>query len=317
MSSSRPVSGISLNPPASLGIQSQVPPSPGANVLDTPLPETAAQDTVVPSEALPADGPSPPFDAPHLDSQEPTAPITQDTVTAEVPPADAVSTLANEAEPIPDAQLFAAADAQNTLEASGEPTGPLLQNFAQYTPLTGANAQDTTAQDTATASEVPPASDTSTPPGVHTHLPIAASFLEPPRASLLASDTSTPRDSYVPPSLNNSTHLLAEKQTGSDVEEPSQTEKRKPLFKRPLFLVLALLALLIIAVAVVVPVYFVVIKKHTSNASAASSGGGSSTSSAPGSSPTAHATTGGDGSIITTETGETFTYRNPFGGFCE
>jgi hypothetical protein len=278
------------------------------------LPDTAAQDdTIVPSDV---DSTYPPFDAPNLDFQDLTASPAQDAVATEMPPVvvDAVTTLPNEAEPIPDIHVPVAADAQGALEVPLASAQPSLapQYFAANTPLTEANVQDTP------AAPEPPAFDPYAPSGVHTHLPIAASFLEPPRASLLVSDVSTPRDSYGPPSLNNSTHLLAEKQAGSDAEESTQPEKRKSLIKRPLFLLFALLALVIVAVAVVIPVYFVVIKKHSSNASATSSGSGTPTSSAPGSTPTAPGpTTGGDGSIITTETGDTFTYRNPFGGFCE
>jgi hypothetical protein len=147
-----------------------------------------------------------------------------------------------------------------------------------------------------------PLSDASTPPDVHTRLPGPANAsLEPPTVSYLASDNATIRGSYAPASQNNSTQLLAEKHAGSDIEQFSHVQKRKS--KRPSFLITALV-LIVVVLAVLLPVYFVIVKKHNSNTSS-----GSHKPPGP--------TTGGDGSVITTETGDTFTYNNPFGGTCE
>ncbi|KDQ16328.1 glycoside hydrolase family 5 protein [Botryobasidium botryosum FD-172 SS1] len=80
-------------------------------------------------------------------------------------------------------------------------------------------------------------------------------------------------------------------------------------------------AVAVAVIAAVVPVYFLVIKPHQQNNNAATSGsGGSGTSAGGGGSPGVvppknGAVTGGDGSLITTETGSTFTYTNKLGGF--
>lgn len=295
MSSSRPVSSVSLDPS---NTQPQAPPSPGENTEGVLASDTPAQDVVVPSEASPAGGGSPVPDTLDPGSKEPTiyepAPeyTAQDTAAAELSPEAADAVIAAEVPPASDKPASASQDTPETI------------------PLSVVEAQGTSSN-----LEASPPSDTSTPLAVDTHLPIAAAFLDPPRASFLTSDPPTPGDSDASPSVQNSTHLLTEKQASSDVEETSaQPEKRKPLFRRPMVLLAALLALIIVIVAVIVPLYFFVIKKHGSSGHSTSSGGSG------GGSPTAAgsgAITGGDGSIITTETGDTFTYKNPFGGFCE
>ncbi|KAF9260539.1 glycoside hydrolase family 5 protein [Marasmius fiardii PR-910] len=82
-----------------------------------------------------------------------------------------------------------------------------------------------------------------------------------------------------------------------------------------MFVLIGLAVLAIVVVAVVVPVYFVVIKpkqqdNNSGNAGGGSVGGGSGNSQSP-----SGATSGGDGSQIITEDGETFTYNNKFGGY--
>ncbi|KAJ6502951.1 glycoside hydrolase family 5 protein [Mycena vitilis] len=79
-----------------------------------------------------------------------------------------------------------------------------------------------------------------------------------------------------------------------------------------------LAGLVLVAVAVVLPVYFLVIKEHND----ASAGGGAGAASAGGSggdgsggTSVVGAITGGDGSTVVTSTGETFVYRNSFGGY--
>jgi len=182
--------------------------------------------------------------------------------------------------------------------------------------LPEADAQDT--------QQLPQASHTSLPRETHTPLP-ADDTLAPPMAPYLApvSDSSSPRDSYGPPSVNDSYQALAaEKPTGTYAEDRAPSQKRSPIFKRPVFWLAAVVALIVLILVVVLPVYFTVIKKNNaSNISAATStSGGSSTptSTKSGSTPSAtSAITGGDGSLITTETGVNFTYQNQFGGFCE
>ncbi|KAF7378328.1 Glycoside hydrolase family 5 protein [Mycena sanguinolenta] len=69
--------------------------------------------------------------------------------------------------------------------------------------------------------------------------------------------------------------------------------------------------LVVVALAVVLPVYFLVVKKrHSSRANdggSGSAGGGSGGRTGP--------ISGGDGSTVTTEAGDTFVYQNPFGGY--
>ncbi|KAJ7463501.1 glycoside hydrolase family 5 protein [Mycena galericulata] len=78
-------------------------------------------------------------------------------------------------------------------------------------------------------------------------------------------------------------------------------------------------AVIIVAAAVVIPVYFLVIKKHHDAAAAASggSGGGSGGAGSGGGvkGSVGAVTTGGDGSTVTTDSGETFVYKNSFGGY--
>ncbi|KAJ7478039.1 glycoside hydrolase family 5 protein [Mycena galericulata] len=72
----------------------------------------------------------------------------------------------------------------------------------------------------------------------------------------------------------------------------------------------ALIVLIVIVLVVVLPVYFVVVKKHNSTAAAVASGG-----STGGGTTVVAAITGGDGSTVTTVNGDTFIYKNPFGGY--
>lgn len=166
---------------------------------------------------------------------------------------------------------------------------------------------------------------------LHTPLPVSdqASFLDPPRASYLESDTpGTPRDSYAPPSHNNSGPLISTvgkaEADGYPEEEPRPTKpKRRPLF----FVLLGFVILAIIVLAVILPVYFTVIKPKQRSNQLGDTTGSSTNSTPPGNSPVGGgsgnngspkgATTGGDGSTILAEDGSTFTYNNKFGGFCK
>ncbi|KAJ7758995.1 glycoside hydrolase family 5 protein [Mycena maculata] len=79
-----------------------------------------------------------------------------------------------------------------------------------------------------------------------------------------------------------------------------------------------LAGVLAVAAAVVLPVYFLVVRKHpASSSSSASAGGGSAGGSGGGANTTTvgAVTTGGDGSVVTTDAGDTFVYSNPFGGY--
>jgi len=99
---------------------------------------------------------------------------------------------------------------------------------------------------------------------------------------------------------------------------PVQPNRRR----RWLLILAALLGLIVVVLAVILPVYFTVIKKKDGRDAGASDGLGaeqsdSQTSAGPtstGSAEPAFATSGGDGSTVTTEEGTTFTYNNAFGG---
>jgi hypothetical protein len=98
-----------------------------------------------------------------------------------------------------------------------------------------------------------------------------------------------------------------------------ETSKRS---KRPWFwLLIGLIALAVIVVAVMVPVYFKVIKPNNNSAQSSNNNAGSNPTSSTASAPEPTQSdapqvliTGGDGSRITTDTGNTFVYNNSFGG---
>jgi hypothetical protein len=115
--------------------------------------------------------------------------------------------------------------------------------------------------------------------------------------------------------------LSASKVSGNIPSQRAPTASA-PSPRRALFWVLSLAALVAVAAAVVVPLYFTVIhKSHRGNNSDNAlnnpgSGSGSNSSSGSGNPQNANAITGGNGSKIVS--GNTsFTYSNPFGGYCE
>ena len=141
--------------------------------------------------------------------------------------------------------------------------------------------------------------------------------LQPPTpfADLTSLDTS-PRDSFTP----SAAPLVpeTEKNLEENVAEP-QHDRRRSLFRRPIFWFAVAAAVVAVILAVILPVYFKVIKPKN-NISAGGGGNGGSGGDNGGSSgtpnPTSGLTTGGDGSTVTTDNGTQFTYHNPFGGFC-
>lgn len=144
--------------------------------------------------------------------------------------------------------------------------------------------------------------------------------LEPPRASYLSTSTpgtaTTPRDSYAE-SPDNISPLVqeSEKRDAIAYGQDSRAEpglKKRSIFGRPLFWLIAFAVITIIVLAVVLPVYFVVLKPHNySTNNGVSAGGSGSGNPTP---PPGITTTGGNGSLITMADGTTFTYLNPFGG---
>ncbi|KAI0079030.1 glycoside hydrolase [Panus rudis PR-1116 ss-1] len=150
-----------------------------------------------------------------------------------------------------------------------------------------------------------------------------ANFLVPPNhahPARLDSFSSIPNDSArnsylasTPNTPDPSRALLNEHAvSGGDsaVDHDHLTSASPNRSRRRLWLILlgVSVALIVVVLAVVLPVVFVVVKKHRGSSGA--SGG----STANPHSPTG-ATTGGDGSSVTTADGTTFTYTNKFGGY--
>lgn len=159
-------------------------------------------------------------------------------------------------------------------------------------------------------------------PGTPLSLGEADRFLEQPRASFLESNTGN----SVQSTPNNSSPLLASNKPESD--HGLQQAKSGSGTKRGRLIILILVGLGVLAVivlAVVLPVYFKVIKPRQnqdnltsgSSASGSSAGSGSVGSGSGNPASPSGATSGGDGSEIIVDGGANFTYKNPFGGYCE
>jgi len=106
-----------------------------------------------------------------------------------------------------------------------------------------------------------------------------------------------------------------------DELEPSVAKSTKG-GKRGRVLLAVAAGLVIVIVAVVLGVYFGVIRKNKSNSTTSASGSGSSSSSGPNptgtsgpAGPASAVVYGGDGTQVTTDQGNTFTYSNKFGGY--
>ncbi|KAF8132038.1 glycoside hydrolase family 5 protein [Boletus edulis] len=148
-------------------------------------------------------------------------------------------------------------------------------------------------------------------------------LLEPPRATYieqtLESVSASSRGSLALHSGSNSSPLLEDGKRFSEASAtpvlPNLGSSRKPsIVRRPIFWIIALVVFIIAAAAVVIPVYFFVIKPRSNLSSSPTSSSSPPGTSGPG--PTGkNLTTGGNGSVITTSDGTTFTYINNFGGF--
>jgi glucan 1,3-beta-glucosidase len=168
-------------------------------------------------------------------------------------------------------------------------------------------------------------SDYATP--LHSPLSLEDATLAPPRASFFSPGPSpeqgTPRDSIAPSAsgpeqdgltpAQSTTFLPAGKESGTITPPPAIATK--PLYRRPAIWAVALAALVAIILSIILPVYFLVIHKNNGSSNLTNSGNGNGNGKNPPTS-TSNATSGGDGSQIVS--GNTsFTYSNPFGGFCE
>ena len=173
-------------------------------------------------------------------------------------------------------------------------------------------------------------SDYATP--LNSPLPFDQATLEPPRASFFSPSLgqSTPRESIAPSAsgpeqdrdgltpAESTTFLPAGKESGTI--SPQGVVATKPLYRRPTIWAIAFAALVAIILIIILPVYFAVIHKNHGSSNLANNNngtggnGGGNGNNPPTSTP--NATTGGNGSTIVS--GNTsFTYINPFGGFCE
>ncbi|KAH9951963.1 glycoside hydrolase superfamily [Amylocystis lapponica] len=117
---------------------------------------------------------------------------------------------------------------------------------------------------------------------------------------------------------------LSPKQTRSPYLDEKRTAYAAPRArsKRRAFFIVGAVLLVVTIIIVVVAVYFGVVKPHSDSSStsgglAGASGSASSGKAAPTASGSSNSlvVSGGDGSKITTESGTTFTYSNPFGGY--
>ena len=134
--------------------------------------------------------------------------------------------------------------------------------------------------------------------------------------------SSTPHGSYQMHSAANSAPLLPGiREKGFNGHGNFTPRRTQPLYKRPLFWVLAAVGIALIAAAVVVPVYFTVIKPNNNSVKGGSGGGdnnnGSDSNDPPVHQPPTSAISGGDGSTIKTDDGSEFKYSNPYSGICE
>ena len=143
--------------------------------------------------------------------------------------------------------------------------------------------------------------------------------LQPPPTLLANRTPSGPslRDSLAP---SGTTPLVPETEKNLEGNVVAQPDRRGSLLKRPIFWLVVAAAVVAVVLAVILPVYFTVIKPKNNTAIG---GGGNNNNnntgdggSKPPPKPTSGLTTGGDGSTVTMENGTTFTYQNPFGGFC-
>lgn len=239
--------------------------------------------------------------------------------------------------------------ARTSVVVSNDPTGPETAGEGI--------GSTTSSRSGSRLAQLQPDPQPQTPDPTSTSLPELDDVLLPPRASFFAQSQTpemvdTPRESIVhtvsteglgaaplipkvegDPMSAPETGIkpegdfaLADEAAAAPASSPdsglsSEPVKRKPFFtRRVVWISLFALAIALIVLAVVLPVYFVVIKPKnlsTSSPGSGGSGSGSGSGSGPPIGSPGGATSGGNGSIITTSDGSTFTYINPFGGYCK
>jgi hypothetical protein len=118
--------------------------------------------------------------------------------------------------------------------------------------------------------------------------------------------------SYPPASPNNSGMLLpAGASSAAAAPTRNYPTKATKGSRRTRMILLGLFALVVVAAAVVIPIYFLVIKKHANSAAKASANGTTASGKT-----VVGAVSGGDGSTVQTDSGASFVYKNPYGGYC-
>ncbi|CAE6377307.1 unnamed protein product [Rhizoctonia solani] len=137
--------------------------------------------------------------------------------------------------------------------------------------------------------------------------------LNPPYDPYGEAGTPSPRGTTPSQYRDDPNEKVAPVETGYG--EATSKRSRRPWF----WLLIGLIALAVIIVAVIVPVYFKVIKPNNNAAQSSGSNPSPGSSTASAAEPTQSEApqvliTGGDGSRVTTDAGNTFIYNNSFGG---
>ncbi|KAF8878964.1 glycoside hydrolase superfamily [Infundibulicybe gibba] len=171
------------------------------------------------------------------------------------------------------------------------------------------------------SSDTPAHSDSPAPGNASTHVDVAAPSLAPPAPPFAA--LSQKPSSTASTLFSKSSGLLPvlgkDIETRADSATPPIAHTRKR--PRSVLLLAAVAAVLLIALAIILPIIFTVLKKKSSDgvpAAASSSPTPSSVDSGPppaGGSTSEKSIYGGDGSTVTMEDGNTFVYKNKFGGY--
>ena len=130
---------------------------------------------------------------------------------------------------------------------------------------------------------------------------------------------SSPRDSFTPSAAPLVLETEKDDEKTLEANVVDKPERRKSLFKRPIFWFAVAAVVVVVVLAAILPVYFIVIKPKNNTSSNENPNGSDNpnpTNSSGNPNSPKGLTTGGDGSTVTMENGTQFTYHNSFGGFC-
>ena len=154
------------------------------------------------------------------------------------------------------------------------------------------------------------------PPNPHRFSSLQPSIgMDTPRDSILSENDSARAISAAPAAVaGTDADAAKEPLSGSKevVADPSSSGARgKSGNRRRLWCVIGVVGFLVVAAAVALPVGLIVGRR---NKTEAADSGGATNPAGTDNPPHVAVVSGGDGSIVTTEDGDTFTYRNSFGG---